>query len=645
MGAINCSRFKYREEVATIIGNYLTSTFFMLIILLILFIRSSTLSRQSQSRLRCRSLILMTMCYVLLDGLFITCDLTDSCPNWLFGTVVFVFYIAYVMLPFIWQRFVRNFVNLEFHSFTHKLEYVPVIVLLGLVILSPFTGVLWSIGDDCTYIRGPLFTFFSYLNFFYYIEPFIYAIVICIRKTQKENPWLLHSLMISLIPLVSAAVNSLVIPIYQIFPFQPFCSVLVALLGYMFIAAREADHFQMQHQQEIQQALNKAQEATQKALEASKVKTTFLSNMSHDIRTPMNAILNLTQLARKEDDIKTIKKYLGKMEISENFLLGLINDILDMSKIESGELTLKKERLTRSEFLNTVGTVIQPLMDANHINFHSELRPGEYTILVDKLRFNQIFFNLLSNAAKFTPEGGDVWFTVTNKEHTDNKLKIEFKVRDNGIGMSEDFLDHLFEPFAREHSELGKKKQGTGLGLPIVKSLVDAMGGTIDVKSELGKGTEFIVEFFVDIAEYKDYPLSDVPKTVTTDLTGTRVLLVEDNELNTYVAKTILEDFGCNVTTAGNGQEALDTFTTSASGAFDIVLMDVRMPVMDGLTATKAIRSSDHPDAQSIPIVAMTADVFDDEKQQTVEAGMNYHLPKPISADSIHEVLTRFVSK
>ena len=367
--------------------------------------------------------------------------------------------------------------------------------------------------------------------------------------------------------------------------------------------------------------------------------------MSHDIRTPMNAVINLTGLALKEDDPAVVREYLNKIQISGKFLLGLINDILDMSRIESGELVLNKERLTRTEFLDTVETVIRPLMEARHLHFHSELRPGEYTILVDKLRFNQIFFNLLSNSAKFTPEGGDVWFEVTNMEAENDKLHIRFVVRDNGIGMSEDFLEHLFEPFAREQSELSNEQQGTGLGLPIVKNLVDAMGGTISVKSELGKGTEFIVELFVDIDERRDAPVKPHESNEAPKLTGMKVLLVEDNEVNIYVAQIILENAGCIVTTAHNGLEALNTFAAAEENAFDTILMDVRMPVMDGIEATRAIRALERKDAAEIPIIAMTADAFDEERKRTLESGMNYHLAKPVDANRLYAVLGECMKK
>ncbi len=611
----------------------------MLLILVILFVRSPSAIRRPQSLRRCRFLISSTIAYVVMDALFIVCHFNSSRPAYIWNITAFFFYVAYVVLPFSWHLFVRNFVGADAKDFTKKIEYIPIVILLAMVLVTPFTGALWEISADGLYVRGPLFLVFSYLNYFYYVDPALYAAVTIARRKQDREPYLFQGVAISAIPLIAAMVNNLVIPIYEIFPFQPFCSVIVALLAYFFMATSETDILEREQKKTIEDALQKAQEATKRAEEASRVKSSFLSNMSHDIRTPMNAIINLTELALKEEDVSVIHSYLSRMMISGNFLLGLINDILDMSKIESGELTLNYGELTRTEFLHTVDTVIQPLMDARHVNFHSELRPGEYTIRVDKLRFNQIFFNLLSNAAKFTPEGGDVWFIVDNLEAENGRLKIRFIVRDTGIGMSEEFMKHLFEPFAREHSELSSKIPGTGLGLSIAKSLTEAMGGTLTVKSELGKGSEFTAVFYVGIVSRDDHFKPAENTDETPDLAGMHILLVEDNEINTYVAQILLEKAGCIVTTAENGLDAVHAFSASEPNSFDAILMDIRMPVMDGLEATEKIRALDRTDAVKVPIIAMTADAFDDERRRTLDAGMNYHLSKPVDAQKIYAVL------
>ncbi len=617
------------------IGNYLTSTFFMLVVLIILWLRAGSMLSQPLGRSRCSLLIGMSAAYVLMDGVFIACDLLDASAG-IFRTVVFFFYIVYVLLPFSWHLFVRSFVGSSYKRVQRAVECIPVALLLLMILLTPFTGVLYEVLDDSTYVRGPLFGVFTYLNFFYYVEPLIDAIVICTKKEQEKERYFKQSMMISAVPLFAASINNLIIPIYQIYPFQPFCSVIVSLLAFFFMASRDSQRMQEQYQLQLQDTLQQAQEA-------SASKSDFLSRMSHDIRTPMNAIMNLTKLARESEDLHVVRGYLDKVEISGEFLLGLINDILDMSRIENGGLTLHKENLTRSEFINMVDTVINPLMEERHIHFHSELRPGEYTIHVDKLRFNQIFFNLLSNASKFTPAGGDVWFIVDNLETKDDKLKIRFTVRDNGVGMSEEFIGHMFDPFAQEHSKLSDNSQGSGLGLPIVKSLVDAMDGTISVKSELGKGTEFVVVFEVDIVAREELQTEVLPAADKKKKENAHVLLVEDNEMNIYVARIILENGGYQVTLAHNGREALECYEESEPYTYDAILMDVRMPVMDGIEATRRIRSMDRADALSVPIIAMTADAFDEDSKRTLEAGMNYHMAKPIDATQLYAVLEQCI--
>lgn len=383
--------------------------------------------------------------------------------------------------------------------------------------------------------------------------------------------------------------------------------------------------------------------ALEKVRKANAAKTEFLSRMSHDIRTPMNAIINLTNLARRENDITVVHDYLSKMSVSSDFLLGLINDILDLNKIESGELTLHEVSMTNEDFYTSINTVIRPLMDARHINFHCDIMAGDLPIMVDKLRFNQIFFNLLANAAKFTPTGGDVWFVLRCENIDNDMLKMRFTVRDNGIGMSEEFLQHLYEPFTQEHSQLNDKTKGTGLGLPIVKSLVEAMGGTISVKSKLGFGTEFVVTLYADIVKESEKPETQEQEKV--NISGLHILLVEDNEINTYVGKLILEEAGCIVETASNGCAAVDIFKASKPFSIDAILMDVRMPLMDGLEATKVIRALKRYDAATVPIIAMTADAFTEESKRTIDAGMNAHLSKPLQPELLYSTLAKCTRK
>ena len=386
--------------------------------------------------------------------------------------------------------------------------------------------------------------------------------------------------------------------------------------------------------------------ALTQAESAGNAKTEFLSRMSHDIRTPMNAIIGLTHLAQFETDPKKVQDYLGKISSSSDFLLGLINDILDMSKIENGDLTLSEERLTKESFESSIDTVIRPIMDERRIRFTCDLGGFPPCIFADKLRFNQIFFNLLSNAAKFTPEGGKVSLAVTSLGEQGGRVRLQLAVRDNGIGMSREFQKHMYDPFAQEQAHL-TNEHGTGLGLPIVKSLVDAMGGTILVESAPGCGTRFVVELAVKTAQPDEAATrkDELEDRMGDRIIGARILLVEDNELNVEVAQLILEQMGCVVETAENGQIAVARFSVSPDRWFDAVLMDVRMPIMDGIEATRAIRALDRADARQVPIIAMTADAFDDERKRTLEAGMDYHLSKPIDPQLLYRTLARFIGK
>mgnify|MGYP000948409028 CR=1 FL=1 len=387
------------------------------------------------------------------------------------------------------------------------------------------------------------------------------------------------------------------------------------------------------------------EDALEKAEEATAAKTDFLSRMSHDIRTPMNAIIGTTELARSEiNDKDAVLKYLNTIDSSSHFLLGLINDILDISKVERGAFTLIEEVFSEQDFVSAVEKTILPLMEARNITFESCLNATKQSILTDKLRYCQIFFNLLSNAVKYTPVGGHVEFFSEAIPAPEGKIGIRTVVRDNGIGMSKKYLTHLFEPFTRDDSSAVSAIQGTGLGLAIVKSIVDAMGGKITVHSKLGKGTEFIVDLFVKPAPDESLQVQEKAKA-SYDLTGIKILLVEDNEINVMVAKRLLENKGCIVTVANNGAQAVTQFEKSAQGCFDLIFMDIRMPVMGGVEAAEKIRALDRPDAQKIPIIAMTAEAFVDDRIKTQKAGMNAHLSKPIEPSQMYETIARFVGK
>ena len=405
----------------------------------------------------------------------------------------------------------------------------------------------------------------------------------------------------------------------------------------------------MKDMEESNKKLKKAKDITTEALQtaenANKAKTDFLSNMSHDIRTPMNAIIGMTSLIRHDAGNKAkVIEYADKIDISSQHLLGIINNVLDMSKIEAGKTVFKYTDFSVLDFITELNTI-----------FHSQIDEKNQTLTIikenirhewvngDQVHLMQIFSNLVSNAVKYTQEGGKIQFLVEECETKSSVYaKYRFLVSDNGMGMSADFKDTIFDAFTRAESSMTNKIQGTGLGMAITKNLVEAMGGTIDVESELGQGSCFEVlidlriaeDRFVSSAEQaeKDEPAGNVLK-------GMRFLCAEDNELNAEILMELLKIEGAECTICENGKRVLEAFEQSAPGDYDMILMDVQMPVMNGYEATKAIRRSSHELAKTIPIIAMTANAFSEDIQHSLAAGMNAHVSKPVEMKVLEKTI------
>ena len=405
----------------------------------------------------------------------------------------------------------------------------------------------------------------------------------------------------------------------------------------------------MKEMEESNKKLKKAKDITTEALQtaenANKAKTDFLSNMSHDIRTPMNAIIGMTSLIRHDAGNKAkVIEYADKIDISSQHLLGIINDVLDMSKIEAGKTVFKYTDFSILDFITELNTI-----------FHSQIDEKNQTLTIikenirhewvngDQVHLMQIFSNLVSNAVKYTQEGGKIQFLVEECETKSSVYaKYRFLVSDNGMGMSADFKDTIFDAFTRAESSMTNKIQGTGLGMAITKNLVEAMGGTIDVESELSQGSCFEVLIDLRIAEdrfvssaervEKDEPAGNVLK-------GMRFLCAEDNELNAEILMELLKIEGAECTICENGKRVLEAFEQSAPGDYDMILMDVQMPVMNGYEATKAIRRSSHELAKTIPIIAMTANAFSEDIQHSLAAGMNAHVSKPVEMKVLEKTI------
>ena len=387
---------------------------------------------------------------------------------------------------------------------------------------------------------------------------------------------------------------------------------------------------------ELRQAKLAAEEAFHVAQEANRSKSSFLANMSHDIRTPMNAIVGITSLIEHEcDDGEKVKEYAKKIELSSQHLLGIINDVLDMSKIETGKTTLKYADFSISELLQEMNTVFHPQANEKHQTFVITGEDIQHDwVKGDRVHLMQIFTNLLSNAVKYTQAGGIIQFIVEEcQTNSSVYAKFHFMVKDNGMGMSPDFKDKIFDAFTREESSLTNKIQGTGLGMAITRNLVEVMGGTIDVESVKGQGSCFEVLLDLKIAEQRvAAPTQKIQENMQdiSVLKGMRFLCAEDNELNAEILTELLKIEGAECTICENGEEILKAFEQSAPGDYDMILMDVQMPVMNGYEATKAIRRSSHELAKTIPIIAMTANAFSEDIQHSLAAGMNAHISKPV---------------
>ena len=405
-------------------------------------------------------------------------------------------------------------------------------------------------------------------------------------------------------------------------------------------------------QKELQQQLEKRSQELQAALQAAEVanreKSDFLSRMSHDIRTPMNAIMGMTDIASTHIDTpEKVQDCLRKISLSSQHLLGLINDVLDMSKIESGKMTLAEEVIELPEVMDTIVSIMQSSVKARQQHFDVRLRHIRHEQLCcDSLRLRQVLINVLSNASKFTPPGGTVSFDI-EETASENAAKAWFKftVRDTGIGIKPEFLRDIFKPFTREKDSRIDKTEGSGLGMAISKKIVDLMGGTITVKSEPQKGTEIKVHLEIEIAEIQ--PEIEVAhrsaEEIQNILRGKRVLLVEDHPLDVEISRRILEHVAVNVISAQDGKAALEQFKAEEPYHFDAILMDIQMPNMNGFVAARAIRKVAKPDAQIIPIIALSADDTLEDVRKCKEAGMNAHIAKPVEPQKLYQILCEYL--
>ena len=444
---------------------------------------------------------------------------------------------------------------------------------------------------------------------------------------------------------------------YPLLPLYAMGYMLGTCLLHSFVVEDEKEDYRRELEEAVarerlqRQELTESREALKDALAeaeyASRAKTNFLNNMSHDIRTPMNAIVGFTALASSHlDDRETVKDYLEKITVSSQHLLSLINDVLDMSRIESGKMALEESEVHLPDMIRDLRAIVQPSVEAKQQELLIDTQDMIHEdIVIDRLRLNQIFLNLLSNAVKFTPGGGTISLRVVEKPAmTEDLTTFAFHIKDTGIGMSTDFASTIFDPFTREKTSTVSGIQGTGLGMAITKSIVDMMGGTITVSSEVGRGTEFVVTIPCRLsrATEKNAPEA-APAEEKPDFAGRRILLAEDNEMNRMIAEAILTEQGFALDLAPNGERAVAMVSEAPAGTYDVILMDIQMPVMDGYEAARQIRALADPQKAAIPIVAVTANAFEEDRKLALSAGMNGHLAKPYDIPAMLETLGKLL--
>ena len=416
-------------------------------------------------------------------------------------------------------------------------------------------------------------------------------------------------------------------------------SLLIATVFYLTSSKK---HRERQYEAELEKSAEQAKNANE-------AKTRFLFNMSHDIRTPMNAIVGFSDLLEKNlQNEKKAKEYLGKIQSSSNLLLMIINQVLEMARIESGTAVLQLKAEDMDALFHRVNTVFEEDIRKKNLQYHADLDVRHHYVVCDQTKLQEIMLNIISNAIKYTPEGHSIHVKVHEAvSENPSRIRYIFSCEDTGIGMCEEYLPHVYEEFSREHTTTENKVPGTGLGLSIIKSMIELMGGSIQVESRQGIGTKFTVDLSFDIASKEEVYGSQntiKPSAIHT-IKGKRILLAEDNELNAEIVKTVLEDVGALITRVEDGQQAVELFEEKPAGTFDAILMDLMMPVMDGYTATKKIRSSERSDAKTIPIIAMTANAFQEDAEKCIAVGMNAHLAKPLDIEKVKTTICHLVKK
>ena len=619
---------------------YLSNAIFMMIILTIIFLRIRYYITWSPSKKYAMIFIGMVELYVLMDALFMK-ELLGKSGNFLrFKLVVFFFYLVYVIMPYVWHLFMQSYMGINRSKKQRFAEMIPLILLVLMVLLSVPTGIVWRFSRNRTYIRGTFFGVFAVLNLFYYVYAFAQTFFILFMNNTKGVRYLIKSALFSAVPLIGILVNTYIIPLYGVYPFQPYCLVIGALLSYLFMVEHQQDQMEFEHRKRLSNALELEKESTRKAKVAGEVKNAFLANMSHDIRTPMNAIIGFSDIiAEHPDDEEIVKNAISKIQASGEILLKIINDVLDLSKIESGKAEIVETVTDLKQMEENLKMMLEYSIQKGMIDFKVEDQIENPLVWCDATKLQQVLVNVLNNAVKFTPAGGTITFSCVQRMIAPGFAEYKFTIKDTGIGMTEEFQKHAFEAFERERTSTESKTEGTGLGLAIVKKLVDLMHGDVIIQSNSGQGTKIQISLPLRIATENQLHQSDKAKEYKIGLDGMHVLLVEDNELNAEIAMEVLKNKGILVNWVPDGCACVEEIQDKEAGTYQFILMDVQMPRMNGYEATQKIRQLADVKKAQIPIIAMTANAFEEDRKHALDAGMDGFIMKPFRVDEMMKVI------
>ncbi len=562
--------------------------------------------------------------------------------------------VAYVLRAVLVYLFIRFIWPHENNRAARNILKIPLWFCTICAISPLFTDKVYSFSDTNHFVRGPLGWVFV-ITVIGYVFLFVYYII----KQHKENEKI--NTMILLLIAFFITSSTIMSTIYDI----EWLGRLSIVYGMVFcLFALDASKLKsmiyiLQENEELKNTLNelkitrenekayqeKLLAAKQDAEQANRAKTDFLLRMSHDIRTPLNGIVGMLDVAERcREDIGKRDECKEKVRESAQVLLELINEVLDMNKLESGNVVLEHEPFDIKAVSRNVFTLVSRQAEVRGIEIiEEECHVPHHRLLGSPVHYKRIMTNILSNAIKYNKENGKIYITCREIQGNENEVNIEFKCRDTGLGMSPEFMEHIFEPFTQENENSRSEYGGTGLGMSITKKLTDKMGGKITVESEKDKGTTFdvIIPFEIDKSEEKEK--NEKTGERADSISGLKILLVEDNELNMEIAKFLLEEEGVSVVEARNGKEAVETFAKSEFFEFDIILMDIMMPVMNGYEATENIRKMVRPDAAKVPIIAMTANAFTEDRIATKKAGMNEHIAKPLDIKLVIQTISRNV--